>query len=141
MIVNIVNYVMSSSYISLNTDYNIFYNNNDSIKILDFNKMLDITISMKINNINLGGLLWFVKEIRMYEICQLKECKDFTDMLRMIGIIIGTNTISISDEIYSIKGLTLLELTHIIDNNPDNSFQKLRTYIRKKKLEKIMIDA
>ena len=52
----------------------------------------------------------------------------------MLKIIYDSNTILISDEIYSIKGMSILELSYIIENNSDNTITKIRSYIRKKKL-------
>jgi len=86
----------------------------------------------------LGGILCFLKEIHKNTSIGLKGTKDFIDILRMLRILNDSNPISISDEIYSIKGINISELFYIIENNQDNNMKNLRTFIRKKKLKEIM---
>jgi len=127
--------------ITTDADYNRLINEPDTNTQSIFNDMLNITISrIHINN-SFGGLLPFVKEIHNSTSYGLKISKDFTDILRMLRIIEGTNPISISNEIYSIKGISLTDLFYLIENNQDNITSGLRKFIRKKKMEKIMTNA
>ena len=123
---------------TLETTNNTFYDNTYSNAIVEFNRMLNVSISIKNSNSYLGGILWFLKEVHKDSTIGLKGSKDFVDILRMLRILNDSNPISISDEIYSIKGINISELFYIIENNQDNNMKNLRTFIRKKKLKEIM---
>jgi len=137
----LINCSLNGSYSNVDTDNNSFKNSTDSNTQLIFNEMCGVVIYHKNNNIFIGGLLSFVKEIHNCTNYNLKTSKDFTDILRMLKIIDDASPISINNEIYAINGMNLSDLFYIIENNQDNITSGLRKFIRKKKMEKIMTNA
>jgi hypothetical protein len=98
-----------------------------SYDIVKFDDMMIEALIMKENNDYFSNLLEFVRQIKLTTEFQLREIKDFTDILRYLGIIDAKKNY-ISDYIYIINSIK--DIIYMVDNEIDivqfSRLQKLR---------------